>query len=49
MKICTKSALNPRIWAENSENFNKIGDVSETDASHVHMLFAQLCLCVMNI
>ena len=24
-----KSALNPEIWAENSENFNKIGDVSD--------------------
>ena len=24
-----KSALNPKIWAENNRNFNKIGDVSD--------------------
>ena len=38
-----KSALNPKIWAENRENFNKIGDVSdpgtETNASQVRMWF----------
>ena len=28
-----KSALNPEIWAENSENFNIIGDVTWTISS----------------
>ena len=26
-----KSALNPEIWAENRENFNKVGDVSDQE------------------
>ena len=47
MKICTK----PEILAENCENFNKVGDVSDpetkeqTDASHVCM---GLRNCVMT-
>ena len=48
-----KSALYPEIWAENHENFNKIGDVSdpdwETNASQVRMWFSQLHHDVMNI
>ena len=48
-----KSALHPDIWAENRENFNKIGDVSdpgwETNASQVRMWFSQLHDGVVNI
>ena len=48
-----KSALHLEIGAENHENFNKIGDVSdpdwETNASQVRMWFSQLHHNVMNI
>ena len=48
-----KSALYFEIWAENRENFNKIGNVSdpgwETNASQVRMWFSQLHHDVMNI
>ena len=27
------AVFNPEIWAENSENFNKIGDVTQTISS----------------
>ena len=28
-----QAVFNPEIWAENSENFNKIGDVTRTISS----------------
>ena len=27
------AVFNPKVWAENSENFNKIGDVTRTTSS----------------
>ena len=49
-----KSEPNPEIWAENSENFNKVGDVScpGTEKQMLVMCACGLrtsCLCVMNI
>ena len=38
MKICTK----PEIWAENSENFTKIGDVSD-QGTQKQMLVVWAC------
>ena len=37
-----KSALNPEIWAENSENFNKVEDISDS-GTEKHMLV--MCAC----
>ena len=37
-----KSALNPEMWAENSKNFNEIGDLF--DPENVKQMLA-MCAC----
>ena len=36
------SVLNPEIWAENRENFNKIGDVSDPGTEKQMLV---MCAC----
>ena len=45
-----KIALNPEIWAENRENFNKVGDVSDQETEEQNAGHVRMCLrkCVMT-
>ena len=43
MKICT----DPEIWAENRENFNKVGDVSDPETEEQMLVMcARVCAIV---
>ena len=42
-----KSALNPEIWAENRENVNKVGDVSDPETEEQMLVMcAWVCASV---
>ena len=46
-KSARKSALNPKIWAENRVNFNKVGDVSDPETEEQMLVMcAWVCASV---